>query len=65
MLRLFFHYLSLISPCNQKKKTCLYNFYPLKPHCYLVMFGFTGVYIIFHISAKNIDCWYSLEPRRF
>ena len=25
---------------------------------------FTGVYIIFLISAKNIDCGYSLEPPR-
>ena len=24
--------------------------------------GFTGVYIIFLISAKNIDCGYPLEP---
>ena len=26
--------------------------------------GFTGVYIIFVISAQNIDCGYSLEPPR-
>ena len=26
--------------------------------------GFTGIYIIFHISAPNIDCGYSLEPPR-
>ena len=26
--------------------------------------GFTGVYIIFLISAQNIDCEYSLEPPR-
>ena len=26
--------------------------------------GFTGVYIIFLISAQNIDCGYSLEPPR-
>ena len=26
--------------------------------------GFTGVYIIFHIPAQNIDCGYSLEPPR-
>ena len=26
--------------------------------------GFTGVYIIFLISAENIDCEYSLEPPR-
>ena len=32
-------------------KTCLYNFYPLKPLFYIVKLGFTGVYIIFLISA--------------
>ena len=32
-------------------KTCLYNFDPLKPHFYIVKLGFTGVYIIFLISA--------------
>ena len=26
--------------------------------------GFTGVYIIFLISAQNIDCGYSLEPHQ-
>ena len=46
-------------------KTCLYNFDPLKPHFYIVKLGFTGVYIIFLISAQNKDCGYSLEsPRR-
>ena len=45
-------------------KTCLYNFDPLKPHFYTVKLGFTGVYIIFLISAQNIDCGYSLEPPR-
>ena len=34
-------------------KTCLYNFDPLKPHFYVVKLGFTGVYIIFLISAQN------------
>ena len=43
-------------------KTCLYNFDPLKPHCYVVKLGFTGVYIIFLISAQNTNCGYSLEP---
>ena len=43
-------------------KTCLYNFDPFKPHFYIVKLGFTGVYIIFLISAQNIDCGYSLEP---
>ena len=45
-------------------KTSLYNFDPLKPHFYIVKLGFTGVYIIFLISAQNIDCRYSLEPPR-
>ena len=46
-------------------KTCLYNVDPHKPHFYIVKLGFTGVYIIFLISAQNIDCGYSLElPRR-
>ena len=45
-------------------KTCLYNNDPLKPHFYIVELGFTGVYIIFLISAQNRDCGYSLEPPR-
>ena len=45
-------------------KTCLYNFDPLEPHFYIVKLGFTGVYIIFLITAQNIDCVYSLEPPR-
>ena len=45
-------------------KTCLYNFDPMKPSFYIVKLGFAGVYIIFVISAKNIDCGYSLEPPR-
>ena len=43
-------------------KTCLYNFDTLKPHFYIIKLGFVGVYIIFLISALNIDCGYSLEP---
>ena len=64
------HYLPLIQQFldNQQleniMKTYLYNFYPLKPHFYMVKLGFTGVYIIFLISAQNIDCGYSLEPPR-
>ena len=45
-------------------KTRLYNFDPLKAHFYIVKLGFTGVYIIFLISAQNIDCGYSLAPPR-
>ena len=45
-------------------KTYLYDFDPLKPHVYIVKLGFTGVYIIFLISAQNIDCGYPLEPPR-
>ena len=40
---------------NDIMKTHLYNFDPLKPHFYIVKLGFTGVYIIFLISAQNID----------
>ena len=45
-------------------KTYLYNADPRKPHFYIVKLGFTGVYIILLISAKNTDCGYSLEPPR-
>ena len=45
-------------------KTYLYNFDPIKPHFYIVKLGFTGVDIIFLMSAQNIDCGYSLEPPR-
>ena len=45
-------------------KTCLNNFDLLKPHFYIVKLGFTGVHIIFLISAQNIDCGYSLKPPR-
>ena len=38
-------------------KTYLYNFDPLKPHFYIVKLGFTGVYIIFLISAKKNLCF--------
>ena len=43
-------------------KTRLYKFDPLKPHFYIVKLGFTGVYFIFLILLKNIDCGFSLEP---
>ena len=43
-------------------KTRIYNFDLLKPYFYIVKLGFTGVYIIFLILLKNIDCGYSLEP---
>ena len=45
-------------------KTRLYNSDPLKPHFYIVKLEITGVYIIFLISTKNIDCGYLLEPPR-
>ena len=34
-------------------KTYLYNFDLLKPHFYIVKLKFTGVYIIFLISAQK------------
>ena len=45
---------------NAITKTYLYNFDPLKPHFYIVKLGFTGVYIIFLISAQKLRLWYSL-----
>ena len=50
-----------ISFARSITKTCLYNFDPLKTHFYIVKLRFIGVYIIFLISAQNIDCGYSLE----
>ena len=49
-------------------KTCLYNFDPLKPHFYIVKLGFTGVYIIFLISAQKhrlLVLVRTASPRRF
>ena len=42
---------------NLITKTCLYNFGPFKPHFYIVKLGFTGVYIIFLISAQKHRLW--------
>ena len=49
-------------------ETCLYTFDPLKPHFYIVKLGFTGVYIIFLISAKKYRLWVlvrTASSRRF
>ena len=49
-------------------KTRLYNVDPLKPHFYIVKLGFTGVYIIFLISAQKHILWVlvrTASPRRF
>ena len=49
-------------------KTRLYNFDPLKPHFYIVKLGFTGVYIIFLISAQKHRLWVlvrTASSRRF
>ena len=46
-------------------KTCLYNFDHLKPDFYIVKLGFTGVYIIFLISAQNIILSRNMKNIRF
>ena len=49
-------------------KSRLYNFDPLKPHFYIVKLGFTGVYIIFLISAQKHRLWVlvrTASSRRF
>ena len=53
----------LFIPQYNIMKTYLYNFDPLKPHFYIVKLGFTGVYVIFLISAQKHRLWYS--ARRF
>ena len=54
--------------CRTKRviitKTYLYHFDPLKPHFYIVKLGFTGVHIIFLISALKHRFGYSLKPPR-
>ena len=50
------------------KKTYLYNLDPLKPHFYIVKLGFTGVDIIFVISAQKHRLWVHVRTasmRRF
>ena len=42
-------------------KTCLYKFDALKPHFYIVKLGFTGVYIIFLISAQKHRLWVPIK----
>ena len=67
----FFFFVCLFFMERKKKtitKTCLYNFDPLKPHFYIVKLGFTGVYIIFLISAQKHRLWVLVRtalPRRF
>ena len=62
---LFFYSHSLPSTDSARHhETYLYNFDPLKPQFYIVKLGFTGVYIIFLISAQKHRLWYSLEPPR-
>ena len=49
-------------------KTYLYSLNPLKPHFYIVKLGFTGVCIIFLISAQKHRLWVlvrTASARRF
>ena len=43
-------------------KTCPCKVYPLKPHFYIEILGYAGVYLFFLFLLQNIDCGYSLEP---
>ena len=61
VLFFFFFFVAVVVFVCVITKTCLYYFDPLKPQFYIVKLGFTGVYIIFIISAQNIDCAYSLD----
>ena len=63
-LMLYYAILSSLHLKNFKvviTKTCGYNFDPLKPLFYIVNLGFTGVYIIFLISAQKHRLWILVE----
>ena len=66
----FFLFFVTINGLDEKviTKTRLYNFDPLKPRFYIVKLGFTGVYIIFHISELINRLWVlvrTASERRF
>ena len=61
--RIYYWNIFCCNACSSRKHTYII-LTPLNPIFYIVKLGFTGVYIIFHISAQNIDCGYSLEPPR-
>ena len=42
--------------------TCPCDLYPHTHYFYIVILGFTGVYIIFLLFHQDINCVYSLEP---
>ena len=42
---------------SSRKHAYVYNFDPLKPHFYILKVGFTGVYIIYLISAQKHKLW--------
>ena len=44
-------------PRNLTSRNEIYNFDLLKPQCYIVKLEFTGVYIIFLISAQKHRLW--------
>ena len=52
---------SLFRIFNERIKTRLYNFDPLKSHFYILKFWFTGEYITFFFYlAEKHRLWYSL-----
>ena len=65
-----YRYVSMVMVRNRIyiTKTYLYDFDPLKPHFCIVKLGFTGVCIIFLISAQKHRLWVRVRiasPRRF
>ena len=53
LVRIFAVHIRVTFDPQRITKTNLYNFDPLKPHFYIVKLGFTGVCIIFLISAQK------------
>ena len=57
-----------VSRLKTSRKHTYKTLTPLKPHFYTVKLGFTGVYIIFLISAQKHRLWVlvrTASPRRF
>ena len=67
-VRLWLDYVDTQANLSLFTKTRLYNFDPLKPHCYIVKLEFTGVNIIFLIFAQKHRLWVPVRTasaRRF
>ena len=59
----FYFDLTFHANCLHITKKCLYKFYPLKHHFYIVKTRvYRGIHSSSYFSLQNIDCGYSLGP---